>query len=63
MQLLRDNPTTFYTTLLHDLDELLDYWQDKLLTDKDNEWVLRKIRNVKISIQSNYCQLEQLTKK
>ena len=63
MRLLSDNPVTFYTTLLHEADELLEYWQDKLLTDKDTEWVERKIKNTKIAIADYVKQLEQLTKK
>ena len=63
MKLLSDNPINFYTTLLDDADELLDYWQEKLLTDKDTEWVERKIKNTKIALRNNYITLEQLTKK
>lgn len=60
MKLLNDNPIKFYTDLLHEADELLDYWQEKLLTDKDTDWVQRKIKNTKIAIQGNYLQLENL---
>ena len=63
MRILSDNPISFYTTLLDDADELLDYWQEKLLTDKDTEWVERKIKNTKIALRNNYITLEQLTKK
>ena len=63
MRLLSDNPINFYTTLLDEADELLDYWQEKLLTDKDTEWVERKIKNTKIALRNNYITLEQLTKK
>ena len=63
MRLLSDNPINFYTTLLDDADELLDYWQEKLLTDKDTEWVERKIKNTKIALRNTYIILEQLTKK
>lgn len=60
MRLLSDNPIKFYTTLLTEADELLDYWQEKLLTDKDTEWVQRKIKNTKIAIAGYVKQLELL---
>lgn len=60
MQILSDNPINFYTDLLHESNDLLDYWQEKLLTDKDTEWVEGKIKHTKIAIQGNYLQLEKL---
>lgn len=55
-----EDSLTFHETLLHELDEWLDYWQEKLITAKDTEWVQRKINGVKISIQKYYYDLEQL---
>ena len=63
MRLLSDNPINLYTTLLHEADELLDYWQEQLLTDNRPEWVEGKIKRTKMSIQDAYHELEQLTKK
>lgn len=58
-----EDNTQFYTTLLDELDELLDYWQDKLLTETDTKWVQRKIDAVKITMQVYYCELERLNNK
>lgn len=60
MKLLSDNPINLHTTLLHDADELLDYWQEELLTDDRPNWVKGKIHRCKLSIQDSLIELENL---
>lgn len=55
-----NNPINLYTTLLNEADERLDYWQEELLTTNRIDWVLGKIKCVKISIQDTYLKLEIL---